>query len=213
MMEKNYPVVGQKITFYEELKNGKKVEYVSQVEEILEEKKMKIAVPIKNHQLVTIINGSVLEIIYNFEKLGVYSFKGKVLSKYKEKIPTMLIEIISPVKKSQRRNFFRLELIIPVQIKRIEDIIYEKGLTKDLSGGGVKIHTEMKLELDESIKIEFSLGENSFSLEALVKNIKKSEESGYEISLEFIDISDIDRNDIIGYLFEQQRMLIKRGMR
>lgn len=213
MMEKNYPVVGQKITFNEELKNGKKVEYVSQVEEIVGEKNIKIAVPIKNHQLVTIMNGTVLEIIYNFEKLGVFSFKGKVISKYKEKIPTMLIEIISPVKKSQRRNFFRLELIIPVQIKRIEDIIYEKGFTKDLSGGGVKIHTEMKLDLDESIKIEFSLGENAFSLEALVKNIKKSEESGYEISLEFTDMSDIDRNDIIGYLFEQQRMLIKRGMR
>lgn len=105
-MEKNYPVIGQKITFNLEQKNGNKTQYVSQIEEVISEKQIKIAVPIKNHQLVTILNGTIIEVVYHFQKKGVYSLKGKVISKEKGKIPTMLIEIVGPVKKAKEEISF-----------------------------------------------------------------------------------------------------------
>ncbi|WP_313568201.1 flagellar brake protein [Acetoanaerobium noterae] len=212
MKDKNFPQLGQKLIIVKTKMTGEKVEYVSQLVDIESNGELAVAVPIKNAQLVTLINGTKITVIYNNSESGMLEFEAEVVRKINGKVPLMYIRKISEITKGQRRNYFRLDLLVPIQIiKSNEDVIYS-GFTKDISGGGLRMVTDANLMEGQIIHVSFELEDRTYSLKSKVRTKFSSIDSKNEVGIEFLDIIEIDRNDLIKYLFLQQRMLIKRGM-
>ena len=130
MKDKNFPQLGQKLIIVRTKMTGEKVEYVSQLVDIESNGELAVAVPIKNAQLVTLLNGTKITVIYNNSESGMLEFEAEVVRKLNGKVPLMYIRKISEITKGQRRNYFRLDLLVPIQIiKSNEDVIYS-GFTK-----------------------------------------------------------------------------------
>lgn len=212
MTEKNYPLLGQKIIFAEHFSNGSKKEYISQILELNKKDVITVAVPIHKAHLVTILDETHLTAIYNIDDKGIYEFECIVLKKEKKPLPQMIIKKISPITKTQRRNFFRLNHTIPVKLKKYNSDILDSALSKDISGGGIRIITSIDIRTDDIIYIEFILNEKEYRLSGKVVRTFDKMDNKHEIAVEYTDIVEIDRNDIIRYLFQQQRILIKRGI-
>ena len=212
MKDKNFPQLGQKLIIVRTKMTGEKVEYVSQLVDIESNGELAVAVPIKNAQLVTLLNGTKITVIYNNSESGMLEFEAEVVRKINGKVPLMYIRKISEITKGQRRNYFRLDLLVPIQIiKSNEDVIYS-GFTKDISGGGLRMVTDANLMEGQIIHVSFELEDRTYSLKSQVRTKFSSIDNKNEVGIEFLDIIEIDRNDLIKYLFLQQRMLIKRGM-
>lgn len=212
MKDKNFLQIGQKLIIVRTKFSGEKIEYVSQLMDIDENENLVIAVPIKNAQLVTLLNGTQVSILYNNSETGMLEFEAEVLRKVKGRVPMMYIKMIGKITKSQRRNYFRLDFMTPINFIKIKDQSLHSGITKDISGGGLKMIIDSDVEEGDILQLNYVLDNRQYNLKGVVKAKISSIENKIEVGIEFLDIIEIDRNDLTKYLFLQQRMLIKRGM-
>ena len=200
MKDKNFPQLGQKLIIVRTKMTGEKVEYVSQLVDIESNGELAVAVPIKNAQLVTLLNGTKITVIYNNSESGMLEFEAEVVRKLNGKVPLMYIRKISEITKGQRRNYFRLDLLVPIQIiKSNEDVIYS-GFTKDISGGGLRMVTDANLMEGQIVHVSFELEDRTYNLKSQVRTKFSSIDNKNEVGIEFLDIIEIDRNDLIKYL-------------
>jgi c-di-GMP-binding flagellar brake protein YcgR len=83
----------------------------------------------------------------------------------------------------------------------------------DISGGGIQIKTKLKLKEGDQIKISFK---KLIKLDKLIKGkiVRKRKENFevYKYGIEFIDISDRNREMIIQWIFNLQRKLRQKGL-
>ena len=124
----------------------------------------------------------------------------------------MIIEKLSPIVKNQRRNYFRLNHTVPVKLKKNDSDILDTAHSKDISGGGIRLVSSVDIRKNDIISIEFVLNNKKYRLTGKVVRTFPKADNKQEIAVEYLDIVEIDRNDIIRYLFQQQRILIKRGI-
>lgn len=160
-------------------------------------------------------------------QIDLYRFKAKVTGReYSGNLPLLEIEAESDIKMVQRRQFYRLECTLPVQYRLVGETDCDKGIdtgekfiksyTKDISGGGVCINAEVKLEADGILECEVLLQEdNPVRFYGNIVRIETNEsESRYKYlaGIAFRKIGDKDREAIIRFIFEQQRKLRKKGL-
>lgn len=102
-------------------------------------------------------------------------------------------------------------------IKRLNELdkVWFKAVITDLSGGGCRFNTEQMLEAGDRIKIklDFVMRNELKKLDLMADIItsqKIMERSGFfENRAEFYNILPKDREDLIKYIFEQERRLRK----
>lgn len=96
--------------------------YVSQVLDILDEYRMNIAVPIESGHLVPLEIGSRYEMSF-LTNQGLYMCKCEVKNRLKQNnLYYLAVSIISELKRDQRRQYFRLEKIIPIKYRIVSEL-------------------------------------------------------------------------------------------
>lgn len=97
----------------------------------------------------------------------------------------------------------------------LEENNIEKGLVLDISGGGMRFQSKDQLIKDDFINLYFSLITNSikkeYNIQAIVIESSKSynkiydDKNVYENRVQFVNISKEDRENIIRFIFYEQR--------
>jgi len=157
--------------------------------------------------------------VYFTTDRAAYQFKSRILKRSSKPIPILLIKKADSVKRIQRRSHFRLEVSGVADLYEIDkddnaaDMISEAELI-DISGGGIKIQMEENLEMG---KILFIYLKTVFSKADLIKAsvVRKARENSelFNYGLEFIDIPENLREEIIQWIFAYQRKKRKKGLR
>ncbi|MDI3543371.1 MAG: hypothetical protein PWP57_976, partial [Candidatus Atribacteria bacterium] len=113
------------------------------------------------------------------------------------------------VKREQRRNYVRINVAHPIVIKKGDKSF--SGCTKNLSGGGAQAtFNEERNFLEVGEEILFSLSLPNTQIIGKARVIRKDGPFCY--ALQFAEISDQDREEIIHYVFKQQIELRKKGL-
>ncbi|EMT40233.1 flagellar brake protein [Thermoanaerobacter thermohydrosulfuricus] len=186
--------------------------YSSQVQDISKNGTILIDTPVYSGHLVPVRIGSIVQIIY-FTKQGLFTFYAKVLNRFSGKLALLEIMPISSVERLQRRQYFRLEKVIPFTYTISggeEDKVY-KGLIQDISGGGLRCKVDKKLEVGTIINCVFTL-DQEITVSGKVVRYEELLEKGYEIGLCYVDIDEKVREKIISYIFEEQRKSRQKGI-
>ncbi|MBR4341132.1 MAG: flagellar brake domain-containing protein [Lachnospiraceae bacterium] len=167
--------------------------YMSQVLDILDDYRMNIAVPIESGHLVPLEIGSRYEMSF-LTNSGLYMCKCEIKNRLKqENLYYLAINIISELKRDQRRQYFRLEKIIPLKYRVISDLelrlryFMEKKAYKDDREKRIVTEKLMQLEgviMDGTI-VNVSGGGIKFS--SLAKH-----ENGTTINIDFWLDEDIE---------------------
>ncbi|MCI8308150.1 MAG: flagellar brake protein [Lachnospiraceae bacterium] len=93
---------------------------------------------------------------------------------------------------------------------------WENGRVVDISGGGIKFNSPVKYENDDIIVLKITAaglsGEECIVNLRVIQSAKKESPSGrmFEIRGEFVDINNVMRENLIKYIFEEQRRIIKK---
>lgn len=193
------------------LSNNKKSKgYISQIEECIDDKTLIIGAPIYGGKIVPLkLHNKYMIVIYGTN--GIYKCNVVVKNSFKKGLIEMLeVEIVSPLEKIQRREFFRLECIIPFEFKTENG--WEKGIIKDISGGGIRFIANSELKDQEDIIVKIPLDEKVITLtgKLLIKEASNTELYKYQYRVSFEEIKKSDQDAIIQYIFLQQRKQVRQ---
>ena len=213
-------------------KNAKKITYSSQIYDIIEEGKIKAALPMQKGAIVPLQVNEKYE-LFIYTKSGLYKCRANLSERYKEgNFYVMILEIYTGLQKFQRREHYRLNCNIDMKYrvlneKDAETILklktpsdpdssdqntgYIKGITLDISGGGLRFVSTHEHQVNDYILADFSVpisGKRfSYSLLARIVVTKEvpNKRHTYEHRVKFEGISVAEREQLIRFIFEEER--------
>lgn len=178
-----------------------------------------VLIPYNDGNLVPIGIGVEVEILIASDAAA-HKFQSKVINRIKEPVPQLILEM--PDKedfiKIQRRKYFRLDVKREVLYRRADkdwepkEEDFTETSTIDISGGGIKM--VLKEELPNDIFLELMLDIPAIEgVKIISRTVRKYElPDGKAIGVEFLDINHRSRDALMGWLFDYQRKLRRKGL-
>ncbi|MBS4191055.1 flagellar brake domain-containing protein [Bacillus sp. FJAT-49705] len=154
---------------------------------------------------------------------SVFLFECEVLRRIKLNIPMIIISYpgADQLVRIQRRQFVRVETAVDVAVYASEEGEFPPfvTVTDDISAGGAAIISDNKRNLSPNMMIDnwFVLpmqnGEVHYlKLKSKIIRILEVNESKSIISIQFIDISPLDRQILLRFCFDRQLAHRKKGL-
>ncbi len=210
--------VGTRLSLIKVINNIDNI-YVSQLLDVIEPDELIISGPITKGRLVLVHKDEKLEICYNLDEKGKYCFDALVLSRNYSRIYTLRIKKISDIRKVQLRKYFRLPIALDVNKEFVSsdslEVHNEKCEAKDISGGGLKLYCNYHHELDDIVDCSFKInGVMTYAKGKVVRviDLVDNEKFKYNLGISFTAIKEFSRDEIIKYIFDQQRILRIKGL-
>lgn len=217
--KKNIFNIGDKIDIIREESKANKF-YPSQILDIIGENTFIISGPIHKKNIVILHKDEIVEIGYLVKNKGMYIFDAKILKRDYSQIYKLEIEKVSEIRKFQKRTYYRFETSIPIIKKQIikkedgDEIIVENCRTKDISGSGLKLFSNLEHSIGDKILCQFCINDEFIKVESEIVRVEDIDtfDFRYALGVNFIDITERDRDIIIKFIFEEERLLREKGM-
>lgn len=173
-----------------------------------------ISIPMEKGKMMPLSIGREIYVYYSLDGKGVYCFKAAVVDRAREPVLHLRIKQMAKTQKIQRRDYFRLNMLLPIQVLDENKNILSSGNTKDISGGGMRFTLPHKIEDDEDIYVNIEIEGKSYQIKCVVlRRIPVGDGlNDYEVAVQFTQINEGDRNNIIKYIFKHQRILRQKGL-
>lgn len=205
----------------------KRKKYDSKVVEIIDEEHLEILMPMESTKIVLLpVNGEYE--VHFFTEKGLFQCLVRVSSRYKNgNIFLLEIELISNLQRYQRREYYRYSCLMDMQIRECsknEIFALEReadfapeflpttvGTIVDISGGGLRFTTRSPFEKDQFVVCFFTLlingKEKDYEIISKILACKEMENKRgfYEHRVQFHKIQNSEREEIIRYIFEEER--------
>lgn len=217
----------QRMAITEENTEPKYNIYLSKISQMLDEDQIEILMPIEQSRMV-LLPRNVIGSLVVYTSNGLYQCDVKVGERYKkDNIYLQVLELVSGIKKYQRREFYRYNCTIPVFSRvlteeELKSMVWDEtqkgieGSTLDIGGGGIRYMVSeqmasgehvicfLKLEIKNSIKEVQALGK--------ILSVRPVKDSNlFEVRVQFEKISNAAREQIIQYIFEDERKRRKKN--
>ena len=207
----------------------RKTVYASQVYDVIDETKIKVAMPIENGHVVALSPNTRLDASFYTPK-GLYHGRVVVTDRMKEgNLYVMVVELQSELQKFQRRQYYRLSCTIDLSYRAMEkaehsvyiatkelpDVSEIEGMVEgyvlDFSGGGVRFISDKKYERNQLMYIKLNISyEDTYKVyflagKVILSSERKNGMGRYENRVEFINLENKAREEIIKYIFREER--------
>ena len=211
--------------------NTKKI-YYSQVYDILSEDRMEIVMPMEQTKLILLpVDGEYDAVFYG---QNLYQCFLRIIDRYKSNnMYILVVEMTSNLRKYQRREYYRfscaLEMcarpLVEEEIKAVEQneaylltpgLPLKRSVIVDISGGGLRFMSSQRYEPDSLIYCNYNLLISGKSRECeiigKILSVKESENKKgvYEHRVQYINMGVNDREEIIKYIFEEERKNLRK---
>ena len=216
-------VVGGKVELFKKSRrikeNGETKEMlVSQIMDINDETII-CTMPSRQGKMIVLEVGTLIEAFF---------YTGNYIYKF-----TVELRPETALVKFQRREFYRLKCTIDADIipltdeeRKIFDVTgklpdnfvmpEDKGIIVDISGGGLRLFSKKQYDADSIVNVSFPIqvGDRSRYMKLMAKVVmsmrNQNSDSVYDSRLQFVNMQKEDTEDIVKYVFAQQRMIRKK---
>ncbi|HOO56527.1 MAG TPA: hypothetical protein PLN69_06875 [bacterium] len=178
--------------------------------------------PSSQHSSKALRKGSPIEIIVHADNKDV-TFTGEITTIHPGTPPTVQVNRPSEdqLRVTSKDSSYGLKDKVPLTYRILRDPVtpisdIKKGETVSISQNDVVISTIGNLTPDNFIEINYTLpGDQQVALVGKVKDVrevKSGAQVSYESHINYEIIRDNERDKIVKYIFDKQRMLRKRGL-
>ncbi|MFR1379604.1 MAG: flagellar brake protein [Clostridium neonatale] len=180
----------------------------------IEDDNIKINIPVRNDEYLMLYKDDKIEINSYLDDGKCFNYYCNVISKGKDNnVIYYKLTLPYDVRRIQRRNFFRVNLLEEVTYKNItnktekeiEELPYKSGIMIDLSGGGLKVRTKEKLKGNDIIVMRIKMTGIEVKLKGQIVRIEPSIDNNFLYGVKFLDITEMESDKIIRELFEIMR--------
>ena len=205
---------------------NKKV-YQSKVFDILTEDRLEITMPMEKTKLILLPVDAEYD-MYFYAKSGLFQCFARIIDRYKSNnVYILVVELTSNLRKFQRREYYRFSCALEMGTRILEEeevtavdkkqdylvpgLPLQRSVVVDISGGGIRFVADRKYEVGSLMYCKYQLVINGNVKEYnLVGKILHCYEianrpGDYEHRLRYINITEAEREEIIRYIFEEER--------
>lgn len=220
----------ERLGYSDEMK--KKKVYGSAVYDILSEDRLEIYMPMEKSKLILLPVDAEYD-LYFYTSAGLYQCFAKVVDRYKtDHKYLLLLELTTDLRKFQRREFYRLSCALEMDIRPFEkeevaafekneklitpDVPTKKGIIVDISGGGIRFVGRYEYEPESLVWSRYRLVQDgkmkNYMLAAqIISSTPIEGKPGvFEHRAKFVHIDTAEREEIIRFIFEEERRKRKR---
>lgn len=175
------------------------------IEEVLDESELVICIDNFSNPIERNFKG-LIHLTAHHHAMGIFNMSGHMKSYATKNFYTYIgIKIEENYKIIQRRQYFRLKLLREIELVSLNGHAI-KGLTNDISAGGIKFVAPLDILTGAKFTINFELDEYEYSCQAIcLSNSLADDGRSHLIRAKFIDLDDRDRQKLISGLFSIQR--------
>lgn len=182
-----------------------------------------ISIPIKDFQYLPLRKDEKIEVLY-YDDGSIYKFSSIVVKRDKSNIPLIWISMPNKFEKIQRRKFVRVPLVYETKCalvsrdlefnkENLSKIKFEKGIILDLSGGGVRLKTDIAAQKDDVLALIIPISRGHIIAKGEVKRTSTDELGEMVYGINFIDLKTMEQEKIIRFVFQVMREHMKKGLR
>lgn len=203
--------------------------YQTRVCDVKENGQLEVYMPMDQTKLVLLQVGSTYD-LFSFITGGIYECRVRVADRYKvDNVYTLLLDIITPVEKKQRREYYRFACAIPMLDRLLsaaeerqliegdplfseetDELTEQRSIIIDISGGGLRFVSEGKYESGDMIRIRVHLHADMTLIARVISSIPRENTTDrFEQRAKFVNITRLERDEIVRYIFEQERIARK----
>lgn len=202
--------------------------YSTKIYDIITDDQIEIMMPMEQAKLILLpVDGEYQMFFYTDN--GLYESVVRIVDRYKSNnVYIVLVELQTNLKKYQRRDFYRyscsLDLmcreLLPEEERALEkkEVFYappglpfQKGMIVDISGGGLRFITHELYNNVEYIMSRFEIfvrgSAKQYEIICRVLNARELDKrpGEFEHRVQFVNINNDEREEIIQYIFEEER--------
>ena len=207
--------------------------YLSSVHEIIAQDQMEVIMPMEKTKLILLPVDTEYDITI-YGQTGLFQCFARVVDRYKSNnVYILALELTSNLRKHQRREYYRFSCALEMcsrnleeeEIKAIDEkrpyvltpgLPIKRSVIVDISGGGLRFLSTQKYEPDSMIYCSYYLlkkGEKK-QIEVVGKvltvNELENRKGTYEHRVQYVNVDVDTREQIIQFIFEEERKNIKR---
>ena len=206
--------------------------YMSKVMDIISDDRIEVLMPYEKGRLVLLpVDGE-----YNlcfYSNKGLFQCYCRIVDRYRsDNIYILVLDLTSQLQKLQRREYYRFSCALELKSKLCtkEDIeafemnrrflfdnsALQRSVVVDISGGGLRFVANFKYEEGSTIYCSYRLPGNANDKEyEMLSNVLKVKELEsrpglFEHRIQYIYIDETFREDIIHFIFEEERKIRKK---
>lgn len=206
--------------------------YQTMVCDILSDDRFEILMPMEKTKLI-LLPVDVEYDLYFYTSSGLYQCFARVIDRYKsDNKYILLMELTSNLRKFQRREYYRLSCALDMDVRPLEKeeiqavekkdrylvpgLPLKRSIIVDISGGGIRFVGDYAYELDSMICCRYHLvidgRDKEYMLVARIISVRELEEKKgvYEHRAQYVNIDTLEREEIIRFIFEEERKNRKR---
>ena len=233
MIEK-YVVPGQRVDLKAVRRNASPGDvntertYSTKVFDVVSEDRMEILMPIEATKLILLPVDGEYEIFFYTDN-GLYESTIRITDRYKSNnVYILLVELQTNLRKYQRRDFYRYSCALDMETRELtsdEALAYRKGeiyqappglpstkaVIVDISGGGMRFTSKAEYEKDGLIFCKYELlihgGAKEYEIICKILDVRDipNRSGEYEYRIQFVNLDNDEREEIIQYIFEEER--------
>lgn len=205
--------------------SDKSYSYVSQLLDIKDDENIVIAAPIIEGRLAFVPNNSRIAVILNHPRYGLIAFDGTLISKEnQDTVAVFYLQLSGEFYKIQRRNNYRLEIMLDVQYCELKDnakISHEsidnkliKIYTRNISGSGACIVTNADINVGTKLYLRFELPDGT-EIETkcvVVRSVRVENAANpkYNVGVRFLSMDKKQEDRLIRFIFMKQKEILKQ---
>ncbi len=207
--------------------------YRSKIFDIMSEDTLLIAMPVEASRVILLPKDIRYDLSFFAEK-GLYNCSAEVTGRFKEgNLYSVAMKVISPLKKLQRRKFFRLDCLVDfsyyvlydeeekengdpyiaheTHLRRYPEDNRKTGVIVDISGGGIRTITTEELPKDGDLLVFFRVNMGDVEIpfvtyaHVVKSKILDAHSRRYESGLEYWNMEEKVRESIVRYVFQEER--------
>ncbi len=201
--------------------------YSSKIYDIISDERLEILMPIENTKLILLPVDAEYEMFFYSEK-GLYECVAKIIDRYKSNnVYILVMELTTNLRRYQRREYYRFSCALDVNTRVLADeeikaaelhqkylvpgLPLKRSIIVDISGGGIRFISNFEYEKGSLIYCNYRLwqktGEKPYEIVGKVLDVKPLEKrpGSFEHRVQYLDIDKEMREEIIRYIFEEER--------
>lgn len=182
-----------------------------------------ISIPIRDFQYLPLRKDEKIKVLY-YEGNNIYKFSSTVIKRSKSNIPLLWINIPEKIEKIQRRKFVRVPVLQKVRYalidrnlefnkENIARIKFEMATVLDLSGGGVRLKSEISINKGDVLALILPVGDGVILVKGEIRRSDTDEAGEMVYGVNFMELKNAEQEKIIKFVFQIMREQMKKGLK
>lgn len=212
---------------------GTKRIYNSQINDVLSEDRLEIAMPLEKSKLILLPVDTEYDMTI-YTKQGLFQCFVRVVDRYKsDNMYLLVVELTSNLRRNQRREYYRFSCALEMCSRNLEEeeiqalesqipytlvpgLPLKRSVIADISGGGLRFLSNQKYEPESLLYCSYHLVINNvrklYEVVGKVLSAKEVENRPgvYEHRVQYVNMEEDVREEIIKFIFQEERKNMKK---